>query len=247
MAKYAHDLVMPNVASDESKKNQVATMFNTIAHKYDFLNRFMSGGIDVAWRKKAILELQNLKPKIVLDVATGTADVALLTHKLLQPTKIFGIDISEGMLNLGKEKIAKLSLQNTINLQLGDCESLQFADNYFDAVTVAFGVRNFENLEKGLKEILRVLKPNGKLSILEASKPQQKSIRKLYNFYMVKIMPKFGGMLSGNKQAYLYLNNSVQAFPEGHQFLNILNETGFTQTYLKTLSLGVCTIYCGSK
>jgi demethylmenaquinone methyltransferase / 2-methoxy-6-polyprenyl-1,4-benzoquinol methylase len=247
MVKYAHDLVLPNAASNVSKKNQVAAMFNNIAHNYDFLNRFMSGGIDISWRKKTILQLKNIQPKIVLDVATGTADIALLTHKMLQPTKIMGIDISEGMLQLGNQKIAKLNLQNTIELQLGDAENLPFEDNYFDAVTVAYGVRNFENLEKGLKEILRVLKPNGKLAVLECSKPNNKGIKGLYNFYMVKVMPKLGGFLSGNKQAYLYLNNSVQAFPEGQHFLNILNQTGFTQTYLKPLSLGVCTIYCGSK
>lgn len=247
MAKYAHDLVMPDVASDLSKKAQVAEMFNNIAHRYDFLNRFMSVGIDVGWRKKAIKELADLRPKVILDVATGTADVAVLTNKILRPNKIIGIDISEGMLNLGREKIEKLNLQRTIELQLGDSENLAFEDNYFDAVTVAFGVRNFENLEKGLKEILRVLKPRGKFVVLECSKPQKKGIKGFYHFYMNKIMPNFGSILSGNKQAYLYLNNSVQAFPEGQQFLNIMNEAGFTQTYLQTLSLGVCTIYCGSK
>ena len=247
MAKYAHELVMPDVASDLSKKTQVAEMFNNIAHRYDFLNRFMSAGIDVGWRKKAIKELVSLRPKVVLDVATGTGDVALLTQKILHPNKIIGIDISEGMLALGREKIEKLNLQRTIELQLGDSENLTFEDNYFDAVTVAFGVRNFENLEKGLKEILRVLKPRGKFVVLECSKPQKKGIKGFYNFYMNKIMPNFGSILSGNKQAYLYLNNSVQAFPEGQQFLNIMNEAGFTQTYLQTLSLGVCTIYCGSK
>lgn len=159
MAKYAHDLVVPNTASNASKKMQVAEMFNNIAHRYDFLNRFMSGGIDVGWRKKTIQQLTTLQPQLVLDVATGTADVALLTHKLLHPKKIIGIDISEGMLALGKQKIAKQQLQNQIELQLGDSEALNFADNYFDAATVAYGVRNFENLEKGLKEVLRVLKP----------------------------------------------------------------------------------------
>ncbi|CAF3758540.1 unnamed protein product [Rotaria sp. Silwood1] len=198
----------------------------------------MSGGIDIKWRKKTINELKNIQPKIVLDVATGTADVAILTNRILHPTKIVGIDISEGMLNLGKEKVAKLDLQNTIELELGDSEQINFPDNHFDAVTVAYGVRNFEHLEKGLKEILRVLKPGGKLAILEASKPANKLFRSLSKFYMLKIIPKFGGILSGNKNAYLYLNNSVQAFPEGKQFLNILIDTGFTQTYLKTLSLG---------
>lgn len=197
MAKYAHDLVVPNTASNASKKMQVAEMFNNIAHRYDFLNRFMSGGIDVGWRKKTIQQLTTLQPQLVLDVATGTADVALLTHKLLHPKKIIGIDISEGMLALGKQKIAKQQLQNQIELQLGDSEALNFADNYFDAATVAYGVRNFENLEKGLKEVLRVLKPGGKLVVLECSKPTKQGIKGLYRFYMNKIMPGFGSMLSG--------------------------------------------------
>ena len=247
MAQYAHDLIIPSNDSELSKKSQVAEMFNSIAHRYDFLNRFLSAGIDVSWRKKAIKELKEHRPKVMLDVATGTADVALLTEKILKPNKIIGIDISEGMLKLGKEKILKQKKERIIQLQLGDCESLNFDDNFFDAVTVAFGVRNFENLNKGLKEIFRVLKPTGKIIVLEFSKPNKKSIKGFYHFYMNKIMPKFGSILSGNKQAYLYLNESVQAFPEGQQFLKILNETGFTQTYLKTLSLGVCTIYCGRK
>ena len=247
MANYAHDLIIPTENTSVSKKNQVAEMFNSIANRYDFLNRFLSAGIDVGWRKKAIKELVANKPKVILDVATGTADVALLTEKILNPNKIIGVDISEGMLSLGREKIIKKNKQTTIDLQSGDCENLQFEDNFFDAVTVAFGVRNFENLEKGLKEINRVLKPRGKVVILEFSKPKKKGIKGFYHFYMNKIMPQFGSIFSGNKQAYLYLNNSVQAFPEGKEFLNILNETGFTQTYLKTLSLGVCTIYCGLK
>ena len=247
MAKYAHDVIIPTENSSLSKKNQVAEMFNNISHRYDFLNRFLSAGIDVGWRKKAIKELKLNRPKVILDVATGTADVALLTEKILKPNKIVGIDISEGMLNIGKEKVIKQKKERIIDLQLGDCENLKFDDNFFDAVTVAFGVRNFENLEKGLKEIFRVLKPTGKLVVLEFSKPQKKGIKGFYHFYMNKIMPQFGSIFSGNKQAYLYLNNSVQAFPEGQQFIKILHEAGFTQTYLKTLSLGVCTIYCGRK
>ncbi len=247
MARYAHDVIIPTENSSLSKKNQVAEMFNNISHRYDFLNRFLSAGIDLWWRKKAIKELKLNRPKVILDVATGTADVALLTEKILKPNKIIGIDISEGMLNLGKEKVIKQKKERIIDLQIGDSENLQFDDNFFDAVTVAFGVRNFENLEKGLKEIFRVLKPTGKLVVLEFSKPNKKGIKGFYHFYMNKIMPQFGSIFSGNKEAYLYLNNSVQAFPEGQEFIKILNETGFTQTYLKTLSLGVCTIYCGRK
>ncbi len=247
MARYAHDVIIPTENSNLSKKNQVAEMFNNISPRYDFLNRFLSAGIDVGWRKKAIKELKLNRPKVILDVATGTADVALLTEKILKPNKIIGIDISVGMLNLGKEKVIKQKKDRIIDLQIGDSESLNFEDNFFDAVTVAFGVRNFENLEKGLEEIYRVLKPTGKLVVLEFSKPQKKGIKGFYHFYMNKIMPYFGSIFSGNKEAYLYLNNSVQAFPEGQEFIKILHETGFTQTYLKTLSLGVCTIYCGRK
>lgn len=247
MSKYLHETILPNEFSNDSKKKQVAKMFDDIAGRYDVLNRIMSGGVDVKWRKKTINELKSIQPQIILDVATGTGDVALLTNQLLNPKKVTGIDISEGMLSLGRVKIAKLGLNDEIELLTGDSESIHFPDNYFDAVTVAYGVRNFENLDKGLKEIFRVLKPGGKLAVLEATKPANKFYAALSKFYTLKIIPEFGGLLSGNKNAYLYLNNSIQAFPEGKQFLNILSEAGFTQTYLKTLSLGVCTIYCGSK
>jgi demethylmenaquinone methyltransferase/2-methoxy-6-polyprenyl-1,4-benzoquinol methylase len=222
-------------------------MFNSIAFRYDFLNRFLSAGIDIRWRKKAIKQLKALQPQTILDVATGTADVALLTHELLQPNKIIGIDISEGMLDFGRKKIAKAGLQNSIELFTGDSEKINFADNSFDAITVAFGVRNFENLENGLKEMYRVLKPGGKAVVLEFSKPKQTAFKGFYKLYMNTIAPGFGKMFAKNKDAYQYLNGSIQAFPEGQQFLNIMHEAGFTQTYLKTLSLGICTIYCGSK
>ena len=247
MTKFAHDTVVPDKDSNLNKKQQVAEMFDSIAFRYDFLNRFLSIGIDVGWRKKAILQLKSLQPKKVLDVATGTADVALMTHKMLNPEKIIGIDISEGMLELGRQKISKLGLNNRIELYKGDSENIVFEDNSFDAITVAFGVRNFEHLEKGLKEMLRVLKPGGKLVILEFSKPKQGAFKILYNLYMNQIAPSFGKLFSKNKNAYQYLNDSVQAFAEGEIFLNIMNEAGFTQTYLKPLTLGICTIYCGSK
>jgi len=222
-------------------------MFNSIAFRYDFLNRFLSAGIDVSWRKKAIKQLKEIQPKMVLDVATGTGDVAILTYKMLNPEKITGIDISDGMLELGRKKIEKLGLQDKISLQNGDSETILFPDNSFDAVTVAFGVRNFENLEQGLKEMYRVLKPGGKAVILEFSKPKQTAFKGLYKLYMNIVAPGFGKMFAKNKDAYQYLNDSVQAFPEGQTFLTIMNGAGFTQTYFKTLSLGICTIYCGSK
>jgi demethylmenaquinone methyltransferase / 2-methoxy-6-polyprenyl-1,4-benzoquinol methylase len=242
-----HDSIVPFGDPQRSKKEQVADMFNQIANRYDFLNRFLSGGIDVYWRKKAIAELQALQPKKILDVATGTADVALMCMKYLTPEKIIGIDISNGMLALGRDKVAKAMLNNQIELQEGDSETINFPANSFDAVTVAFGVRNFEHLSLGLKEMLRVLKPGGKLVILEFSRPSQTGFKGLYKWYMKLVAPQIGRLVSKNKAAYQYLNDSVQAFPEGQNFLTILQESGYSNTYLKTLSLGICTIYCGVK
>ena len=247
MAKFAHDEIVPDQESDLGKKEQVAEMFNSIAHRYDFLNRFLSAGIDVKWRKKAIRQLKSLAPKKILDVATGTADVAILTYQLLKPEKIIGIDISEGMLDLGRKKIEKLQLNKKIELQSGDSEVIRFENDSFDAITVAFGVRNFQHLAKGLQEMHRVLKPGGKLVVLEFSKPTQPGFKLFYGFYMNKVAPALGKLFSSNRKAYQYLNDSVQAFPEGETFLTIMHEAGFTQTYLKKLSLGICTIYCGSK
>ncbi len=247
MAKFAHDEVMPFRQSELDKKDQVAQMFNSIAFRYDFLNRFLSAGIDKGWRKKAINQLKDLNPKLILDVATGTGDVAIMTYHQLHPEKIIGIDISEGMLEFGNKKLANLQLNKVIELQKGDSETIQFEGNHFDAVTVAFGVRNFQHLEKGLAEMQRVLKTDGKLVVLEFSKPTFAPVRAFYKFYMNVIGPSISKLFGSNKAAYQYLNDSVQAFPEGQTFLNLMNEAGFTQTYLIKLSLGICTIYCGSK
>ncbi len=247
MAKFAHDEVMPYQHSGLDKKEQVADMFNSIAYRYDFLNRFLSAGIDIWWRKKAISQLTATAPKKILDVATGTGDVAIMTYHMLHPEKITGIDISEGMLELGRKKIDKLGLANHILLQSGDSEVIRFEDNTFDAVTVAFGVRNFQNLDKGLQEMFRVLRPGGKLVVLEFSKSNNRLLSGIFHFYMNVITPAIGKLLAKNKDAYQYLNDSVQAFPEGTTFLTIMHEAGFTQTYLKKLSFGICTIYCGSK
>lgn len=247
MAKFAHDEVVPYQESGMEKKQQVAEMFNSIAFRYDFLNRFLSAGIDVQWRKKAIRQLEQVQPQQILDVATGTGDVAIMTYHMLHPKKITGIDISDGMLELGRKKLQKLNLTESIELRTGDSEGIPFEDNSFDAVTVAFGVRNFQNLEKGLREMYRVLGPGGKLVVLEFSKPSKGAFRGLFNLYMNVITPSVGKFFAKNKNAYTYLNHSVQAFPEGQTFLNIMHEAGFTQTYLKKLTLGVCTIYCGSK
>jgi demethylmenaquinone methyltransferase/2-methoxy-6-polyprenyl-1,4-benzoquinol methylase len=247
MAKYAHDTIVPFKESDQSKKQQVADMFDKIAFRYDFLNRFLSAGIDVSWRKKAIKQLQSVQPANILDVATGTGDVAILAHKMLHPARITGIDISEGMLEIGRKKIEKLGLEKQIELLKGDSETIAFPDHTFDAITVAFGVRNYQNLEKGLAEMLRVLRPGGKLVVLEFSKPKQFLFKVVYNVYMNTIAPGFGKLIAKNKDAYQYLNDSVQRFPEGNEFIKILQDVGYSSTYSRILTLGICTIYCGSK
>jgi len=246
MSTYSHDTVVPFKDSQDTKKDQVAGMFDNIAYRYDFLNRFLSAGIDISWRKKLIAELKDMQPQYLLDVATGTGDVAILACRMLHPEKITAIDISEGMLEIGRKKVAKLLLNNQIELIKGDSEAINSATGTFDAVTVAFGVRNFEHLEKGLLEILRVLRPGGKLAVLEFSRPRG-LFKWFYNLYMEYLAPGFGKMFSKNKAAYKYLHSSVKAFPEGETFLHILQKVGFQETSLKRLSLGICTIYCGKK
>jgi demethylmenaquinone methyltransferase/2-methoxy-6-polyprenyl-1,4-benzoquinol methylase len=247
MQGYQHDTIVPFKDSAVPKKQQVAEMFNKIAFRYDFLNRFLSGGIDRKWRRKAIRELRILKPKTILDVATGTADMPIMMMKLLFPERIEGIDISEAMLELGKQKIYKIQLQNHIRLQNGDAEAIHFPEASFDAVTVSFGVRNFQNLELGLSEMLRVLRPGGKLVILEFSKPASGLFLPFYKIYLRFIAPRIGKMVSGSPDAYQYLNKSVNAFPEGASFLEILEKTGYRDGYFRKLSLGICSIYCGTK
>ena len=247
MAEYTHDKVVPFKDSELGKKQQVAAMFDKIAFRYDFLNRFLSGGIDLYWRRRAIRELAALQPKHILDVATGTADMAIFMTRYLSPEKITGIDISTGMLEIGRQKIARHKLEDKIMLQEGDSENIQAPDNTFDAITVAFGVRNFENLEKGLKEMLRVLKPGGRLVILEFSHPRTTGIRQLYNLYLNTLAPRIGKMVSHSGEAYQYLNDSVKAFPEGTALVRILEKNGYANTRLKRLSLGICSIYTGEK
>jgi demethylmenaquinone methyltransferase/2-methoxy-6-polyprenyl-1,4-benzoquinol methylase len=247
MAEYQHDTIVPFKDSAASKKQQVAEMFDTIAFRYDFLNRFLSGGADIAWRKKAIRELREIDPKSILDVATGTGDLPIMMMKMLNPEQITGIDISDGMLDIGRKKISKLHLENQITLLSGDAEIILFGDNSFDAVTVAFGVRNFQNLEKGLAEMFRILRPGGKLVILEFSKPEKGLFLSFYKVYLRMIAPRIGKMVSGNLDAYKYLNDSVNAFPEGEVFTRILEKTGYKNCVYKKVSLGICSIYCGKK
>lgn len=229
------------------KKSQVSSMFNRIAPYYDLLNRLLSLGIDRSWRKKAIAMLKEHDPKVVLDVATGTADLALETARQLPAEQIVGVDISTQMLDIGREKIAKKGLAKVIRLEEGDSENLPFENNTFDAITVAFGVRNFGNLEKGLSEMQRVLKPGGRLIVLEFSKPQTFPFRQIFNFYFKNILPLIGRVTSRDRKAYRYLYESVQAFPEGERFLSILTKTGFKSNRCIPLTLGVCSIYSAEK
>jgi len=247
MTIYPHDTIVPFKNSTESKKRQVENMFDKIAFRYDFLNRFLSAGIDVGWRRKGIQQLISSQPQNILDVATGTGDFALTCYEILKPKKITGIDISEGMLEIGRKKIEKAGLQNQIELLNGDSEAILFEDNTFDAVTVAFGVRNFEHLEKGLSEIKRVLKPGGKLVVLECTKPSAPAIKQFYNFYMKWVTPKIGKIIAKNNEAYQYLNDSVLQFPEKETFIHILNKSAYRNAFYKTLTLGICTIYCAEK
>jgi demethylmenaquinone methyltransferase/2-methoxy-6-polyprenyl-1,4-benzoquinol methylase len=247
MSKYAHDNIVPYGESSAEKKEQVASMFDSIAKRYDFLNRFLSLGIDKGWRKKAIANFEGKKMNHLLDIATGTADMALMAYQQIQPTKITGIDISEGMMQYGRIKITDKKLNDTIQLSLGDSTEIPFPDNSFDGAMVAFGVRNFADLEKGLKEINRVLQTGSKLVILEFSQPTSSWFKPFYNLYMKWITPTVGQLFSGNKAAYAYLNESVIAFPEGPAFLKIFEQAGFTKVSQQKLTLGICSIYCGSK
>ncbi|MCW3073258.1 MAG: ubiE [Flaviaesturariibacter sp.] len=246
MSQFAHDKIKP-FSEEGAKTEQVSQMFDKIAGRYDFMNRFLSVGIDIIWRKKAIALFKKDKPQLMLDVATGTADMALRAAKVLAPEKIIGIDISPKMLEIGREKIAAQNLGTKIELLSGDSETINFADGTFDAVMVAFGVRNFERLEKGLSEILRVMKPGAQLVVLEFSKPRLPVVRQLYNLYMGRIAPQLAKWLAQNKKAYQYLNESAQAFPDRQQFVTILDKVGYHHTSYKPLSLGICCIYVGRK
>lgn len=237
----------PYKSKDGGKKEQVADMFNNISPKYDLLNRMMTMRIDIIWRKKAIRALLPLAPQKILDVATGTGDFAIESIRILNPKKIIGVDISKGMLDVAKEKIIKKGLQDQFEVVLGDSEKLQFEDNTFDAVTVAFGVRNFENLEKGLSEIHRVLKPGGKAIILELSNPTAFPVKQIFHFYFHKVVPTMGKIISKDSSAYTYLPESVAKFPDGKRFAAITDKVGFKETKVKPQTFGFCTIYEATK
>jgi demethylmenaquinone methyltransferase/2-methoxy-6-polyprenyl-1,4-benzoquinol methylase len=235
-------VVTPYKDETRSKKEQVASMFDNIAPKYDFLNQLLSLGIHKGWRRKSIILLKELKPKTILDIATGTGDFIIEAMKL-NPEKVVGVDISEGMLKLGVEKINKLGLQDRVEMKLADSENLPFADNSFDAITVGFGVRNFENLEKGINEIYRVLKPNGMFVVLEFSKPKQFPIKQIYKIYFKYITPAVGKLFSKDNSAYSYLPESVNAFPDGRDFLAVLSKAGFKDAKAISLTFGISSIY----
>jgi demethylmenaquinone methyltransferase/2-methoxy-6-polyprenyl-1,4-benzoquinol methylase len=232
--------------ANKAKKEQVAEMFNNISGNYDRLNHLLSLNIDKLWRKKAVKMLRPYKPQIILDVATGTGDFAV-ELLALSPTSIKGIDISAGMLEVGKTKMIRRSVDQIIDLQLGDAEAIQFPENHFEAVTVAFGVRNFEHLRTGLEEIKRVLKPGYAVAILEFSKPKGFPMKQLYDVYFRFILPTIGKVISKDSRAYTYLPESVQAFPEGKDFIKILESIGYKNIKERRLTFGIASIYLAEK
>jgi demethylmenaquinone methyltransferase/2-methoxy-6-polyprenyl-1,4-benzoquinol methylase len=238
--------IVPDQGSNLSKKEQVAEMFNNIAGRYDFLNHFLSMGIDKGWRKKAIAEVAQINPSSILDVATGTGDMAIAAAAL-KPTKITGVDIADQMLEVGRKKINEQNLAQIITLQTGDSELMPFDTGSYDAVMCAYGVRNFEHLEAGLKEMYRVLRPGGKLVILEFSHPTRFPVKHLYKFYFRYILPTLGKMVSKHSKAYTYLPESVMAFPEGAKFCGILAGCGYTMATARPLTFGITTLYTAFK
>ena len=240
-----HDNITP-YQNSESKKEQVAKMFDNISHSYDFLNSLLSFGTQKGWRKKCVKLLEDKRPKQILDVATGTADFAI-ECAALSPDKIIGVDISEGMMKLGREKVIKKGLHKIISLEYGNAETVIYDDNTFDAIVIGYGVRNFQNLESGLINLLRVLKPGGKIVILEFSYPTNPVVKGFYTFYFSYITPFIGRIFSKDKRAYSYLIESVKAFPNNENFVAILNKLNYKNTSYKTLSMGIAAIYCGEK
>jgi demethylmenaquinone methyltransferase/2-methoxy-6-polyprenyl-1,4-benzoquinol methylase len=239
-------VVKPYGDDNKSKKEEVAQMFDNISEKYDFLNHLLSLGVDKGWRRKAVRMLKPFEPKMLLDIATGTGDFAIALLKL-DPKKIMGADISEGMLAQGRIKMKKKGYQDMIELVYGDSEELPFKDESFDAITVGFGVRNFQNLEKGLGDMLRVLRPNGVAAILEFSKPKKFPMKQTYGFYSKNIIPTVGKSISKDDAAYKYLPESVAAFPEGKAFEDVCKKVGFTHLESKLVSGGIATIYLVQK
>lgn len=246
MPSYHNNTIVPDTASTENKKTQVRAMFDRIAPQYDLLNHLLSLGIDKSWRKKAISEIKNVNHKTILDIATGTGDLAIAAA-MLSPNKIIGVDIATQMLDVGRKKISTRKLDNLIELRTGDSELLVFDTNSFDVVMCAYGVRNFEHLTTGLQEMHRVLNNGGKLVILEFSRPEAFPFKQSYHFYFRAILPVIGKLFSKHKTAYSYLPESVMAFPQGNEFCKILSECGFKDPTAKPLTFGVTTLYTAYK
>lgn len=243
---YQAEKVVP-YNSDENKGVQVERMFDSIAENYDTLNHTLSMGIDKGWRKKGLLMLKDLAPQSVLDIATGTGDLAIQAYQLLNSPQITGVDISEGMMEVGRKKVAKLGLSDKIAFEKQDCMALDIPDNSYDAAIVAFGIRNFENLDKGIKEIHRVLKPGGRVMILELSTPQHFPMKQAYWMYSRIFIPTVGRCISKDKTAYSYLPKSIEAFVQGKEMVEVLNKNGFRQSKYKTYTFGICSMYLGEK
>lgn len=232
---------------DGAKAEQVEQMFDNIAPNYDKLNHRLSWNIDRGWRKKAINRLAPYRPQTMLDIATGTGDFAILAAQMLNPRKLIGADISEGMMEIGRQKVERLGLQEVISFAKEDCLNLSYADNTFDAVTAAFGIRNFADLDKGLCEMCRVLKPGGHLSIVELTTPVSFPMKQLFRIYSHTVLPVYGRIVSRDSSAYSYLTKTIEAFPQGEHMMDILRQAGFRETQFQRLTFGVCTLYTATK
>lgn len=243
---YQQEQIKPYYAEGE-KATQVETMFDNIAPTYDKLNHRLSWDIDRGWRRTAINALRPYKPQTVLDIATGTGDFAILAAKTLQPKQLIGADISEGMMRIGREKVAKEGLQDIISFQKEDCLNLSFKSNTFDAVTAAFGIRNFQDLDQGLREMHRVLKPGGHLSIVELTSPVSFPMKQLFHVYSHTVLPIYGRLISKDQSAYAYLTATIEAFPQGEHMMEILHKAGFTTATYRRLTFGICTFYFAMK
>lgn len=243
---YPQENIKP-YGNDGKKSEQVEQMFDNIAPAYDLLNHTLSLGIDKSWRRKAINWLKPFHPKRIMDVATGTGDFAILACRELHPEQLTGTDISEGMMNVGREKVKKEGLANQISFVREDCTSLSFADNSFDAITVAFGIRNFDNLDRGLSEMYRVLEPDGHLVILELTTPERFPMKQLFAIYSKVVIPILGKLFSKDNSAYRYLPQTIKAFPQGEVMTGVIARAGFSQVQFRRLTLGICTLYTATK
>lgn len=243
---YKQETIKPYEEGEEKAK-QVEEMFDNIAPNYDTLNHRLSWDIDKGWRRKAIEQLMAFKPKKMLDIATGTGDFAILAAQMLSPKELIGADISEGMMEIGRKKVKQASLDNIISFKKEDCLNLTFANDTFDAVTAAFGIRNFQDLDKGLSEMCRVLKPGGHLSIVELTQPVSFPMRQLFWIYSHTFLPLYGKFISKDKSAYRYLTATIEAFPQGETMMEILKKAGFSNAQFRRLTFGICTLYLASK